>query len=233
MLETLVGLHPRKAYWLQLSAVYAETGNYEKALATMVLAYEQGLLTEERELTHLAQLYLYNRIPYQATRVLERGIADGQIRGTVDSWRLLADAWLAARERAKAEKPLEQAASRAPNGDLYLRLARVQIENDEWTAARKSLTRAIEKGGLADPGNAHLLLGIASARDSMWPEAGRAFQVAAGYDKTQKAAKDWLVEVEAELKQEGELSDTPTAQAAGVNDPPAAQAEVEEMKGEK
>jgi tetratricopeptide (TPR) repeat protein len=231
ILETLVGLHPRKAYWLQLSAVYAETGNYEKALSAMALAYEQGLLTNEREITHLAQLYLYNRIPYQATQVLEKGLAEGRIQGTVESWQLLADAWLAARERAKARKPLEQAASRATNGDLYLRLARVQIEGDEWSAARKSLTRAIEKGGLADPGDAHLLLGIASARDASWPEARRAFQVAGGYEKTEKAAKEWLLEVEAELAAEGESVQPPTGRTNDVGVPPAETAEVGEMTG--
>ena len=198
VLESLAALYPKKYYWVQLSALYAANDDYQQALSALVLAYQQGMLTEERELRQLAQLYLYNRIPHQAALVIEKGMADGHIPKTADTWRFVADAWVAAREREKAEKPLEEAAAQATDGELYLRLAHVQIEREQWTAARKSLTRALEKGHLADPGNAHLLLGIASVSDANWAEARKAFRAAAGYEKTAAAAKQWLREVDAE-----------------------------------
>jgi hypothetical protein len=80
------------------------------------------------------------------------------------------------------------------------------------------LTRALEKGGLADPANAHLLLGIASASDASWEEARKAFAAAAGYEKTEKAAREWLVEVEAEIGPEevgADAAQPPTREPSG------------------
>lgn len=213
IVETLAGLYPKKHYWVQLSALYAQNEDYEKALAAMVLAYQQGMLTQERELTHLAQLYFFNKIPYQAALVLEDGMREGHVSETAETWRLLADAWVAARDRDKAERPLEQAAAHASDGQLYLRLAHVQIEHEEWAAARKSLKRALEKGQLSDPGNAQLLLGIASASDSHWEEARTAFEAAAAYEGTASAAKQWLLEVEAETREQEVPADTGPAPA--------------------
>lgn len=217
-LEALAAFYPKKIYWQQLSAVHAESGDFTKALAVASIAYEQGVLTDEKELRQLAQLYLYNRIPYRAALVLEKGMAEGVIPETAETWQLLADAWVLARERDKAEKPLEQAAAGSPDGELYFRLAQVQVEREDWAEARKSLVRALEKGGLSDPGNAQLLLGIAWASDSKWEEARQAFQAAASHEKTAVAAKAWLVEVDAELapedEEEEELPPTDGASAA-------------------
>ncbi|RMD86058.1 MAG: hypothetical protein D6815_00615, partial [Candidatus Dadabacteria bacterium] len=80
LLEQLVLRFPKKRYWLQLSAVYAELGRERDALAAMQLAYEQKLLDGDSELRNLARMYLYHEIPYQAARVLERGLAEGRIK---------------------------------------------------------------------------------------------------------------------------------------------------------
>src|SRR5262245_13988832 len=163
--EALVANFPKKSYWLQLSAVYSQVDDYKRALAALALANTQGMLTDDRELTHLAQLYLYNEIPYDAARLLDDGLASGKVEGTAQSWRLLSEAWVNARERTKAEKPLEQAASKSGDGELYVRLAQIQFEREDWGGVRKSLRHALEKGKLFDPGGAHLLLGIASVKD--------------------------------------------------------------------
>ncbi len=199
-LETLVALYPRKAYWMQLSAIYAEQDEFEKALASMALAYEQKLLTEGREINQLAQLYLYNRVPYRAAVILEKGMAQGKIDGSGKNWQLLGEAWLAAREREKAGKPLSMAAARSDDGELFYRLAQIQIDSEEWEAAQKSLAQAIKKGGLDDPAGAQLLLGIASASALNWKDAKTAFEAAKVHKKTAAAAKEWLLLVEVELR---------------------------------
>lgn len=205
-LEALTAFYPKKLYWQQLSAVHAEAGDFNKALAVSAIAYDQGVLTDDKELRQLAQLYLYNRIPYQAAIVLEKGMSEGVIPETAETWQLLADAWVLARERDKAEKPLEQAAAQSADGELYFRLAQVQIERENWAAARTSLARALEKGSLSDPGNAQLLLGIAWASDSKWEEARRAFAAAAAHEKTAAAAKAWLAEVDAETASDADAA---------------------------
>src|SRR5262249_6876671 len=84
--EALAGYFPKKSYWLQLSAVYSQVEDYKRALAALDLAHAQGMV-EDRELEHLAQLYLYNEIPYEAGLLLEQSITDGKIEGSAQSWR--------------------------------------------------------------------------------------------------------------------------------------------------
>jgi tetratricopeptide (TPR) repeat protein len=201
--EALVAYFPKKAYWMQLSAAYSQVDDYKRALAALALANTQGMLTEDRELTHLAQLYLYNEVPYEAGRLLDEGLTAGKIAGTDQNWRLLSEAWVNARERAKAEKPLAQAASRSSDGELYVRLAQIQFEREAWGAVRESLRHALQKGKLADPGGAQLLLGIASVKDEKWDQARTAFAAAAQYEKNRRSAEQWLIEIETELAGSG------------------------------
>jgi tetratricopeptide (TPR) repeat protein len=202
VLERLVERFPRKAYWTQLSAVYSELGEHRKALAALEIAYGQGMLTEGRELVTLAQLYLYNEIPYKAAQVLEAGLAREAIASDAEAWELLATSWLSARERRKAIDPLERAARLSESGELYARLANVHLDQEDYAAARSSLASALRKGKLKDPGNTQLLLGIASATDEQWDEAKRAFEAAAGYGRTREAAERWLEHLEREIEAE-------------------------------
>ena len=201
--EALVAYFPKKSYWLQLSAVYSQVDDYKHALAALQLARAQGMVDDDRELNHMAQLYLYNEIPYQAAVLLEDGLASGKIEGTPQAWRLLSDAWVNARERKKAEKPLDEAANRSGDGELYVRLAQIQFERKDWGGVRESLGRALKKGKLADPGSAQLLLGIASANDKKLDQARGAFEAAAQHEKYRRSAEQWLVDIDNELAQSG------------------------------
>ncbi len=198
VIEKLVNYYPKPTYWAQLSAVYAQRDDFKRALAALALARRQKMLTGGRELSHMAQLYLYNDIPFAAGQVLEVGLASGEIDGTSQNWRLLSEAWLNARERQKARKPLESAAGRAENGELFLRLAQIQLDEEEWAPAAKSLTGALQKGGLRDPGNASLMLGIAHVNGKKWDAAREAFETAKGHEKTRQSAEEWLKVVAAE-----------------------------------
>jgi len=213
ILEQLVTRFPKKQYWMQLSAVYSELDENKKALGALEMAYVQGMLNDERELTNLAQLYLFNEVPYKAARVLDKGMADGKIKGTSQSWELLANAWLNARERDKALRPLERAAAASSKGRLYLRLAQVQIDREHWPAARKSLEKALAKGGLPDRGAAQFLLGIAAVSDGQWEAAKKAFHAAAEYKDRKGASEEWLAHIEQE--QEAEAREAAEAAASG------------------
>jgi tetratricopeptide (TPR) repeat protein len=202
VLEQLVARFPRKSYWMQLSAVHSELGNYRKALGALELAYVQNMLTADRELRTLAQLYLHNEVPYKAAKVLEQGLTEGTIPGDADAWELLADAWLLARERERAQAPLERAAELSESGRVYLRLAHVYLDREEWKSARAALAAALEKGRLEDPGDVHLLLGITNASEERWDEARRAFEAAERHPKTKEAAAQWLASIDAEVAAE-------------------------------
>lgn len=210
VLQQLVQRFPKKAYWLQLAAVHSELGDYRQALGVMELAYEQGYLTEHRELVNLAQLCLHNGIPYEAASVLQKGMDAGIVEKNADTWRLLAESLLAARERERAAVPLGQAAELSDDGNLYLRLAQLAIDAERWPEARKALEAALAKGKLKESGTAYLLLGVTNVGEGRKAEAQRAFASALKYDKTKQAASEWLARLESEEEK------NPPGQAQGI-----------------
>ena len=125
----------------------------------------QGLLTEDKELRRLARSYLYHDLPYPAAKVLEKGLEDGAIDADAEAYELLANSWIAAREYDRSLAPLQKAAELSDDGNLFVRLGQVHLQREEWSEAAEQLQQAIEKGGLEDPGNAELLLGIAYYND--------------------------------------------------------------------
>lgn len=192
VLAELIERFPKKAYWMQLAAMYSETKRHERALTTLELVYLQGMFDQESEYVTLAQMYLFNQIPYRAAAVIDDGIAKGVVKESPKSWQLLADSWLHARERERALPPMRRAAELAQDGNIYVRLAQILVEREEWDEAREALNLAMEKGDLRHPGHAQLLLGIASANQQRWGEAERAFAAARDDEKTEKAAEYWL-----------------------------------------
>jgi tetratricopeptide (TPR) repeat protein len=202
LLERLISRFPRKGYWLQLAALYGELGREKDSLAAMQLAYEQGLLETDQELRNLARLDLYHEIPYRAAHVLEEGLARNRIEGDAESWELLANAWIAAREYEKALEPLTRAARLSGDGKLFLRLGQVHAEREEWAKASQALRQALAKGGLDDPGRVHLLLGIASYNQERLDEAAAEFVLAQQSEKSRKAASQWLRHVERTMQRE-------------------------------
>jgi tetratricopeptide (TPR) repeat protein len=195
-LRLLLTYFPSKKYWMQLSAIYAELGRYDLALAVQEAMFEQHLLTEHREYVTLAQLYLNAGVPYEAAIVLEAGLDAGAVEDAEEGWDLLAMSYLQAREYERALPPLERAASLAVNGRSYLRLGEVYLGEQRWADARNAFAAALAKGGLDDPGEAHVLLGIANASDQRFDDATRAFAAAESYPSTASMAKQWIAHVE-------------------------------------
>ena len=75
LLVELVKTAPdKKTYWMQLSAVYGQVEDYPNALAVMQLAYGAGLVTEDSEIRRLADLLMFNDVPYRGGQVLEEAI---------------------------------------------------------------------------------------------------------------------------------------------------------------
>jgi len=203
LLEDLVERFPKKSYWMQLSALYAELGQDEKSLAVQQLVHSQGLLDKQSELIRLARLYLYHDLPYRAASVVQKSIADGIVKEDAESLELLGQSWMAAREFDRAVDPMARAAALAQDGDLWLRLGQIHMEREEWAKASEALARAIAKGDLDDPGNASLLLGIAAFNQQRFDSARSAFAEAAKHERSKQSAVRWLQHVEREAKRAG------------------------------
>lgn len=192
VLEQLVTRFPKKTYWVQLSLIYGQLENYHESLAVQQLAHAQGLLTEDRELRRLARTYLFQGLPYQAARVLEQGLESRAIEADAPVLELLGNSWIAARHFDRSLGPLQQAATLADDGDLFVRIGQLHIRREAWDEAQTQLRRGLEKGGLEDAGQAQLLMGIALHGGGEPERARDWFERATEHETTRGQAVAWI-----------------------------------------
>ena len=199
LMKLLTASPQKKSYWLQLSSVQAALESYQRALVPMQLAYRAGLLTEPAQLQRLTDLLLQVGIPHRAGLILSQALEQKKLEADAKAWEKLGNCWIAAREYDKAIEPLGRAAALASAGELYVRLAEVHVQREEWGRAADALRRGLDKGGLRSPGNAQLLMGIAFYNQAKPQEARAWFERASQHGSSRAQAQGWLRHVEREL----------------------------------
>jgi len=199
ILKQLVIADPsKKNYWVQLSAVNRQLERYEDSLAVLEVANLAGLLTSDSDLRPLTDLEAFVGIPYRAATNLEKFIGKGSVKADEKAYERLAYSWIEAREYKKAVAPLQKAGEMHENGDTFVRLAEVQLQRQEWAGAADALQKALSKGGVKDPGNTQLLMGIALYSNKQPKEARNWFQRAAGHAKQRTQAEAWIKHIDAD-----------------------------------
>jgi tetratricopeptide (TPR) repeat protein len=192
-LERLITIAPAtKRYWVQLATVQNYLGRESEALATLRLAHNSELLTEDRELRQLAQFLFMQELPYECGRILEEGIAAGVVKADEDSYRLIGNCYIASRETERAITPLSHAGEMASDGEMFLLLAQIHLQRDRFDAALEALDKALAKAGPDQRGSAQLLVGVAQLGAERYDEAEAAFRLALASDKARGAAESYL-----------------------------------------
>lgn len=193
VLTRIVALWPNNVtYWEQLAGMYMQLNRDADSLAVLSIAHQRGLLTEERKLMNVIQMYRYRAAPYSAARILQRGLDSGVIRPTEENWELLSQAYQAAEERRDAIRALQRAAALSDNGELYVREAQLHASVDDWEGVRTAIRNALDKGRLRNPGRAYMMLGIAAFEDRQYQQSIEAFRGATQYPDARSRATQWL-----------------------------------------
>lgn len=149
----------KKTYWEQLAGIYLQKEDYTDALVVTQFANYAGMVTEERQITQLADLYSLQEMPYRAATLLETSMEAGTVEKDQGSYEKLGNAWTAAREFEKAVPVLTDAAELSDDGELYLRVGQVQQQLEDWEGSVGSFENAIDKGGLRDDAYVEYLWG--------------------------------------------------------------------------
>ena len=200
LLVQLVETAPdKKTYWMQLSAVYGQIEDYANALAIMQVAYDAGLVTEDAEIRRLADLLLFNDVPYRGGQVLEEAIQKEAVNVDDKVYEKLASCWIAAGEMDKAIEPLQRGGELASSGDMLIRLGEVHLERKDWEAAKAAIEGGIGKGQLKDAGGAQLLMGIALFNEKKLADARTWFERAARAEKHRSIAETYLQIIDAQV----------------------------------
>jgi len=192
-LQRLVVMSPgKKQYWVQLAAVQHYLERDAEAAATLGLAEQAKLLAEDKEYRQLARLLFLRDLPYQCAVTVETGMAGGQVKEDADSYRLVSNCYLAAREYERALAPLAKAGELSADGDMYLLLGQMHLQREEYTAAFGVLEKSLAKATAAQRGPVQLLIGVAQLGDEKYDAAERSFRAALADTKVRGAAESYL-----------------------------------------
>ncbi len=199
LLELLLQKTPDNlGYWQQLVSSYlalAASAKYEReadahnlrALLSLERAQARGLLDSPKEHFNRVALLLNLRQLDPAIALLEKGLVDGTLENTRRNWELLANAYQQAAREPEAVSALQRAVAALPaDGQLEFTLAQLFYAAGRIADARRHLERAVEKGSLATPGQAHLFLAYTAYELQDHAAAARHARDAAAFDDVKK-----------------------------------------------
>ncbi|MGB1581173.1 MAG: DUF1329 domain-containing protein, partial [Nevskiales bacterium] len=192
-----------KEAWMQLTAIHVQNKRYDKAAATMAVAYRQGYLDNQQELLQLAGLYTRGGAPYEAAALMQQWLKSGKLPDEVRHWEHLAGLWLEAKEREKALAAMAKAAQKSGKSSQYMAIAQLNMELENWPQAANAISQAF-KHGLSQKraGDAYIALGWSQFQMGQEDTALASFSAAASHSdpKVQKLAKQWLDFIRAGVK---------------------------------
>ena len=198
VLVKMVKQFNKPEYWIQLSGMYGELGLEKEQLAVIESAYQQGFVTKSSDLFNLAQLYYYHQAPFKAAKIMESAIDGGVMDKSLTNLKFLAQSWSLAKENEKAVPVMMAAADLSEDGELDLQLAQIFLNMEEYDSAAEASQKALDKGNLRNPGNAHLILGMALFNQQYFAESLIQLAKAEEHQGTKAMAERWRKFVENE-----------------------------------
>ncbi|MBL8298260.1 MAG: tetratricopeptide repeat protein [Rhodanobacteraceae bacterium] len=175
----------------QLASIYVNGDQSEKALKLLSDAKARGLITTADDYKLLAQLYGQAEKPGEGAALLEEGFQKGAIPASYEMYKLLGDSYALAENEPKAIDAYGKASPLAKDGEADLLRGQLQVNNQQWAAAKESLTKALSRG-VKRQGAAYVLLGNAENELGNKSAAIAAMEKAQGYEETRQMAGTWL-----------------------------------------
>jgi tetratricopeptide (TPR) repeat protein len=106
LLDEVIIKFPNKTYWTQLAALYNQKDQMDKSLAVQQLARYEGYITEERDLTRMAQMFMVQGLPHRGAAVMKEGLESGAIKPSLQAYQTYSDTLLQSREWALSLEPI-------------------------------------------------------------------------------------------------------------------------------
>jgi len=196
---------PKARYWKSLAGAFTELGEDEKLIYAYDAAHTQGMLEKGTEFVTMAQLYLQAEVPYKAATLLAEKMDAGVVAKNEKHYRLLSQAWTLAQEDEKAIPALIEAARLASTGQLDQRLANAYLNIGKYSDCVSAANNAIRKGGLKNPDNMQISLGMCLYNLKRYSDAKTAFNAAARTPRSARAAGQWVRVINADIERNRQI----------------------------
>ena len=156
--KQMVTLFDEPSDWRNLSAIYGYLDNDKKRIETLSVTFAKGYMENESEFLNLAQSLAGADAPYQGAKVLEAGFQQGAVEEDEENLQRLVQMYMLANEYELALEPAIKAAEMAEDGNSYDQLGYIYYMLHDYRNAADSIAKALERGGLDNPGDAQLFL---------------------------------------------------------------------------
>jgi tetratricopeptide (TPR) repeat protein len=197
-LEKLVTYYPKPEYWSNLLfSLMKETASSDSnTLQTFRLMSEVDVLKGADDFVEMAQLAMDAGSPGEAQRALQRGFDKNVFtdQRTKDKAQRLLEK---AKQKAAADQPtldkIAKEADTAPTGGKNAGMGLAYLGYGQYDKAVDEYTKAVTKGGLKNPAEAQLLLGIADLKAGHKEDAVKAFKAVKGDAILERLASLWVL----------------------------------------
>jgi len=197
-LDKLLAYYPTKDYWLDaIQRVENKPGFSDRLLLDVLrLRRATGTLSGTPAYAVMTQLAMKAALPGEAKKVSDEGFASGALGTGADAeaQKRLRDA--AAKQVVDDEKQLPQsakAAGAAKDGVALVNVGFAYVNAGQFEVGLPLMEQGIAKGGLREPEDAKLHLGIAYLAAGQKPKAIQTFKEVGGTDGTADLARLWLI----------------------------------------
>jgi hypothetical protein len=197
-LERLVAAQPNHEYWVDLCRAVGQRQGFADRLRLDLDRLEAavGAWDKPEQYVEAAQLALEQGFPGDAKTFLEKGYATGALgKGTAAErqQRLVAMAKQQSEEDRKGLAAQTKEAASSPTGVALEKLGEALISYGLYPDAIAALTDGLRKGGLKNPDDAKLHLGMANLGAGLLTDASAALNSLNAADGTRDLAKMWLI----------------------------------------
>ena len=196
---------PKKRYWFSLAGAYTELGEDENLIYAYDAAHTQGMLEKESELVTMAQLYMQAEVPYKAAKLLDTEMKAGRVSDAAKNYRLLSQAWTLAQEDEQAIPALEAAARQTSDGELNVRLGNAHLNLGQYEHCVPAVKEGIRKGGLKNPDNAQISLGMCLYNEKQYNDAIAAFREAGKASRSRRISSQWINVIESDVERNKQI----------------------------
>lgn len=203
--ERLVTYYPKPQYWQNLmTAMYRqqESGGSgdQSQLQVYRLASAVNVLSRPSDFTEYAQLAIEAGAPGEAQAVLEKGFTNKiftEQRDVDRNKRLLEAAKKQAADGQAALAKADADAAASKTGDKDVSVGVSYLGYQQFDKAAAAIERGIKKGGVTNPADAQLLLGIAQLGAGKKDDARKAFRAVKGNPTLERLANLWTLHAQA------------------------------------
>lgn len=186
--------YPKPETWTEALSQVRPKGDVE-TLQTYRLMLEVGAMNSGDEYIDMANIAMTRGSPGDAQHALQAGMDAGAVTGSKasEAQKLMAEAKKAAAADQTTLPKTEQEANAAANGVKNAGVGLAYLGYQQYDKAAEQLAKAISKGGLKNPADTQLDLGIAQLKSGHKDDAVKTFQSVKGSPVLEQLASLWVI----------------------------------------